>query len=468
MAPEIAIIGAGLGGLSAAYGLKTHGLAAELFEADSRAGGRVRTFYDLNSDGQFAELGGEAIDSGDSALMGLARSLGLKLDRLDGLDSGLTQESFFYGNRLYTQEEIAKLLAPLFNKTRRLYARIQKSQSLFEKYDRMTLREYLEGEQEHLESWLIRLVDTWYVGFLGKDSDSVSSFSFICQIGNAPKGFSSLGGESDGAFRISGGSERLIKSLLSSLGPDSAPNYEHRLVSIKDLGGSFRLEFDTPGGIIERNPRILILALPISCLRSVAGISKLELSLRKKFLISNLGYATNSKLVMGSRSAFWRQGADSRMPNSGEIQGDFPSQSFWQACASQPGSSALLTNYVGGEAGRLLEKCNYDLALRDLKRIYPLASSQFTGLRASMNWSKQPFALGSYSCTLPGQHTGFNRTAEETELGGRLIFAGEHASIKFQASMNGACSSGLLAAARIAKSVGARVISIPESVRVHT
>ncbi len=58
-APRIAIVGAGIAGLNAAYTLKKLGLHAEVYEAAKRMGGRIYSAYDVMAPGLFAELGGE-------------------------------------------------------------------------------------------------------------------------------------------------------------------------------------------------------------------------------------------------------------------------------------------------------------------------------------------------------------------------------------------------------------------------
>ena len=55
---KIAIIGAGLAGLTAAYRLKQRGYQAEVFEARERSGGRAFTYYDGP---YYEELGGKFI-----------------------------------------------------------------------------------------------------------------------------------------------------------------------------------------------------------------------------------------------------------------------------------------------------------------------------------------------------------------------------------------------------------------------
>jgi monoamine oxidase len=76
----------------------------------------------------------------------------------------------------------------------------------------------------------------------------------------------------------------------------------------------------------------------------------------------------------------------------------------------------------------------------------PRLGAAFSGLQRFMNWSKYRFALGSYSCLRPGHYTDFYGIEAQPELGGRLLFAGEHTSTAYSGFMNGAVESGLRAA----------------------
>src|SRR5581483_2540888 len=62
-AEPVAILGAGVSGLTAAYRLQQAGLPWTLYEASPRFGGRMFTKRDFNADGMFCELGGELVDS---------------------------------------------------------------------------------------------------------------------------------------------------------------------------------------------------------------------------------------------------------------------------------------------------------------------------------------------------------------------------------------------------------------------
>jgi monoamine oxidase len=83
MSLKIAVIGAGLAGLTAAYRLYQKGHDVEIFEARSRVGGRVFTVLMKNSEGTYStvEIGGQNITDGGEAvcLLKLAQELDLSI-----------------------------------------------------------------------------------------------------------------------------------------------------------------------------------------------------------------------------------------------------------------------------------------------------------------------------------------------------------------------------------------------------
>ena len=77
----VAIVGAGLAGIAAAYQLHRVGIRSQIFEARGRIGGRCWTARGF-ADGQVAEHGGEFIDSRHVHIRQLVRHLALELDEL--------------------------------------------------------------------------------------------------------------------------------------------------------------------------------------------------------------------------------------------------------------------------------------------------------------------------------------------------------------------------------------------------
>src|SRR5882724_6283204 len=60
--PRVAIVGAGLAGLTCAYRLRQAGVIATVYEGNTRLGGRCWSIRGAFNEGQVAEHGGELID----------------------------------------------------------------------------------------------------------------------------------------------------------------------------------------------------------------------------------------------------------------------------------------------------------------------------------------------------------------------------------------------------------------------
>jgi monoamine oxidase len=57
--PSIAIVGAGIAGLHAAYILKNAGFTSDIYEASPRTGGRIMSVDGMMGEGLWTEMGGE-------------------------------------------------------------------------------------------------------------------------------------------------------------------------------------------------------------------------------------------------------------------------------------------------------------------------------------------------------------------------------------------------------------------------
>lgn len=97
-APRIAIVGAGIAGLSAALTLHDRGVPCRIYEAQRRVGGRMHSERAFWGNGQTSEYGAELIDTDHTLMQALAKRFGLHLDDvLAGVPSGEQQTIFERG-----------------------------------------------------------------------------------------------------------------------------------------------------------------------------------------------------------------------------------------------------------------------------------------------------------------------------------------------------------------------------------
>ncbi len=464
----VAILGAGIAGLTAAYRLERAGVPWILYEAGTRLGGRILTRRNFNADGMFCELGGELVDTGHSALLGLASELGVPLEPLGESKAHAMRNLYAFGGAVYTDSQLVEAVQPLLarvradlfeifgERPRRMVTYREPANSA--RFDRMTLSEYLDS-LSGVDAWVRRAVEMAYVTEYGLDAGRQSALNLLMLIGTkiepGAKEFE-LFGESDEAMRVAGGNSRLVEALAARLGikEHGTARYMqgHALVKISDAGHKLDLTFATLGGAKRRSFSRVICTIPFSVLRGVDGVMGLDMSPRKKASIKEMGYATNSKLMLGFSGRYWRR-RGGHGPANGGIFADWGSQSFWETSRLQKGARGILTNYTGGAVGAARSLSDVSTSLADLETLFPGIAKASDGNKALMNWSKNPRNLGSYICPTPGEYARHYGAAGETECGGRLLFAGEHASPDGAGYMNGGVDSGNVAVKNLLASV---------------
>lgn len=464
----VAILGAGLAGLTAAYRLERARVPWVLYEAGRRLGGRVLTKRRFNADGMFCELGGELVDTSHKALRELAGELGVELEPLAETKAGVSKNLYIFGGRTYTDAQFAVAIGPLLARVRADLATIfnygprrmitYKNPANAASFDDMTLADYLDS-LTGVDLWARRAVEIAYVTEYGLDAGRQSALNLLLLIGTKVDGPEfEIFGESDEAMRVKGGNGRLVEALAARLGlrDEGTARYKpgHELVKISDSGAKLALTFSAPGGTVEKRCSRVICTIPFSVLRGVAGVMDLAMSPQKKEALARMGYATNSKLMLGFSERLWRKPGGKSPPSNGGLFADWRSQSYWETSRLQKGERGILTNYTGGAAGAARALGDVKPSLADLETAFPGLSARFDGATALMNWSKNPRSLGSYICPTPGEYTRFYGAAGETECGGRLLFAGEHASSDGAGYMNGGVDSGNLAAGKLLAELG--------------
>src|ERR1700748_348151 len=111
---KIAIVGAGLAGLTAAYQLNKAGYAPRIYEASNRLGGRCYSARDTFADGQVAEHGGEFFDAGHTEIIALAKELGLTLDDVLAATPKDTHPIYLSAGKPYTLAQATTDWPPLY------------------------------------------------------------------------------------------------------------------------------------------------------------------------------------------------------------------------------------------------------------------------------------------------------------------------------------------------------------------
>jgi monoamine oxidase len=451
----VAIVGAGVAGLTAAYRLGKTGQTVHLYEASERVGGRMFTRRQFNADGQFVELGGELVDTDHKDLIHLAKELGLKLQNLVKGDSG--HELFWFDGEAKSEEALLAAFRPLGDRIAAdadgLYDAKDNFTDKARQLDQLSLADYLRDRGQGVAPWVIELIVAAYEPEYGVEVARQSSLNLIDFIDpDTSKGFRVFG-DSDEAWRIAGGNGSLPEALYAALSkmPHVRLQTSHRLSEIADAAPLVQLSFATEKGPSRVSYEQVVLAMPFTVLRNVKGVFDLPLSDLKKRSIREMGYGNNVKVFRSFSQRLWRQQKpDGHHACNGSVfsqQSTF--QNVWETSRGQSGERGILTNLLGGQRAAGYSEATMNGYLNELEAIFPAIKASFDGKAGSMNWPKVPWALGSYSAPLVGQYTWVYEASPTPELGGRLLFAGEHTSLASPGFMNGGVESGNRAAREV-------------------
>lgn len=447
--PRIAIVGAGIAGLTCAYRLAQGGLGASVFDSWNRVGGRMFTARDRWADQQLTELGGELIDTKHTVLRGLAAELGLTLDAiLEPSGNGVRQDTWFFDGHLVTDAEIMDAFRPIAPRLAADAAREDDAPE-FARIDRLGLAGYLDSIPE-LEPVLRALIEVAYVGEFGLEIARQSPWNLLWLMDvQKPEPFR-VYGDSDEAYHVHGGNDQIPSGLAARL--QEPVELEHRLVRVvEQASGAFGLTFDRAGrSALEQSFDYVVFALPFTRLREVELL--VSIPQQKRDMIQQLGMGTNAKLMGQFSERVWR----TRQRASGSVMTNNGLQLLWETSRGQAGRAGILTVFAGGAVG---ERIGDDSAegqmttrLARLDEIFPGSSAHYIpGSAVRMHWPTVEHTKGSYACYLPGQAS---FSGHEGEAVGRLRFCGEHTSVDFQGFMNGGAETGERVARQLLEELG--------------
>lgn len=443
--PKIVIVGAGIAGLSGALRLREAGYQATVYEAADRVGGRIRSIRDRIAPGIVTEAGAEFIDPDHTEVLALADRYSLPLLSLGQSSENELGDAFFFEGRHRSAREMEKVLWPLAERVARdqsglQYTNHRSHNALAKHLDQIPLDAYLRSAGA--EGWLHRLLDVAFLTEYGAPLADQSALNMLGAIGMDPAAMlETFGGISSG-FKVRGGNDQIPKAMAEELGEESL-QLGHVLRAVRSHGHGYVATFDTDGGTQDVAADFLLLTLPFTVLRRVELDIALPLALAKS--IKTMAYGTNAKQVFGFDRRTWRE-----QGQSGYFFTDLPAQSGWDSSQLQPGTAGAITIYLGGEKGaRLPENTPPELSARwraNLDRIFPGSREASNGVEFGVNWTTNPYSLGSYSALGPGQYTNFGRLCGPV---GNLFFAGEHVSQAFGGYMNGAAETGRTSAEQI-------------------
>jgi len=442
--PRVAVVGAGLAGLSAAHLLDMGGCEVAVFEAGDRVGGRIRT--EVDASGRIWELGGEFIDSDHHDMRALVSALDLPLIDMHAPGEQALMPRYRFGGRDYDEARIDAAFAQIAPRItadvnalgRRPNCRA--STAAARRLDRLSVEQYLDGLE--MEGWLRTLISVAYVTLYGSDAGEQSALNLLTMIGGS--GDFKIFGASDERFKLRDGSRALTDGLASRL--EGRVHLDRRLVRLGRDGAGWRLSLaGAATGAVEVAADVVVLAVPFTLLREVELDVPLPPAQRRA--LDQLGYGDSSKLMLALRDRPWRDAGFEAGAYTDSVL-----QSTWDASRQRADTGSVLTVFQGGAPARATGAGDADMTARRMAglagQLFPGVDASWTGEFRRAYWPGEPLARGGYTCYRPGQWSDFGG-AEGMALPGGLHFAGEHCAAASQGYMNGAAESGRKAALAI-------------------
>jgi len=447
--PKIAVIGAGLAGLTCAYRLKQAGLNADVYEASSRVGGRCWTIHDFEP--LVAEHGGELIDQGHTGMRQLAQELGLDLDNLLQAQPNGTEDFFWVNGRKYEYTQLVDDLNGIYQKLHKDVSAASYP-TLWNSYtqrgwelDHMSIIDWLnETVPGGATSDLGRVLDIAYNIEYGAECSQQSALNLLYLLGYSGQGQFHVFGPSNEKYHVRGGNDQVAQRLGDALAGQIQT--DKALSAIKqNATGTYTLSFGGTTATVDH----VVLALPFSLLRDV-NYSKAAFEPLKVTAIKELQMGTNSKLHVEFKDRFW-YGAG----NNGNTYADTGYQNTWEVSRAQGGGKGkgLLVDYTGGTIGASFgsgtPSSRAQQFMSQMRTLFPRTdvASHWTGRATIDFWAGYPWTKGSYAYWKVGQYTKFSGMEKVRQ--GNCHFAGEHTSQDFQGYLNGAVETGERAASEI-------------------
>ena len=427
-----------MAGLAAARELEDRGMRATIVEARDRVGGRVVTIRDGFAARQHAEGGADLLESDHEAVCALAKRLRLTLTPILGRGfgyygpdrSGRVRRQEAFGGFASINEPLATLVRDYKLAEQRWDSRV--ARSLADESVAAWLRRICRGRDPKEAAQLLAR----FRGFRGlflADPEQLSLLALVDFFAADP-----FGGDNE-MMRIPGGNDLLATRLAATLRAPILFRTILRRVRAQRRGVSVTVEM--PQGRTVMTADALIITLPPPPLRRVQFNPEPPAEWRAAIRRIQMGPAT--RVLLQFERSFWRRRG---LPSL--FASDQPTGAVWDGNENQRGTHAILSLLAGGGASAQLA----GLAARQgpeaiARRLAWLGRPTRLLASRAIQWEKDQWAGGGYVYF----DRGFDPLLRDwlARPFGRVFFAGEHTSVRWQGYVNGAVESGQRAAAEV-------------------
>lgn len=445
---DVAVIGAGLSGLYCAYRLMQAGANVVVYEASPRVGGRVLSFTakTANKTSYHYELGGEFIDNRHVTMRSLVSELGLTLDQRSAPEAA----TFYVDGAPLDAATLAGDVASAGTTIAQALHDADASAQARTELDNTALDAWISNNLNRGKPNLASALSAAFRNQFGTSLDRVSALSLL-YLFTQDDMMPAFPTDGTPVFVTHPSNQAIVDQLSAQLLTRVQLGYE--LVSARPSvrGYELTLRQDAGAGVVVESEHV-VFALPFSKLRQV-DLRELGLPADKLALINGLVYGTQTKLGAAFMGRPW--------PAQLSLSGDFPFQWAWDATPDGQ-DYGLLTNLFQDSSIDVLAPPDVTTAAVELADQLPnftpgdgtsgtqpkISSTYINRSAARVRWGNYLYSLGSGACYRPGQ---WSARGVEGRREGNLHFCGEHCSLDFPRTMEGAAETGLLVAAEVAK-----------------
>jgi monoamine oxidase len=385
-AMRVLVVGAGLGGLTAATRLQDDGADVTVLEARDRVGGRVLSHsFD---DGTVVELGGEWIDSSQQAVRALAERLGLAM--FDTRQDFVTRD--LIGHSPIDESEHSRLAGWLFDAIETTGP---------ERLELMTLDSFLDTIPDIGPAMTV--LRSRLEGTFGVPLSEIAAIDLDEEFGLV---------QASTYLRVSGGNDNLAKTMAAHLDVRlgvAADRVSQTSTSVRVSSGASGFEADHA-----------VIAVPLPIVRGPGFLDGAPNPLRSALAAMGMGVA--AKVVAAT---------EDEPPMFRRQEADIPAW-YWTGANGDRSTRRAVTGFAGTARGVrvLVSEASERLHLA-------VPETAIVGNPVIVDWGAERWSQGCYTALGPGQRA----LLEELQRPwGRVVFAGEH--VNGTGTIDGAIRSG--------------------------
>ncbi|XP_054834667.1 L-amino-acid oxidase-like [Eublepharis macularius] len=418
----IVIVGAGIGGLTAAKLLKDAGHQVQILEASDRVGGRIKTYRE---DDWYVDLGPMRLPKAQKLVREFLKRYKIKLNPFVQTDqnawyfirnlrqkvAAVSANSELFGYQLNPSER-GKSADQLYVQT---LDKLTKNCTLLkEKYDSYSTKEYLikEGNLSRGAVDMIGDLLNEDAGFHVSFLNSVQEYVVFS--------------DDDSFEEITGGFDQLPKSFFNEMPGIVRFNstVEKVIQSSKKVKVSFR-QLDKPD-LTSLTADYVLVTATAKATRLIKFLP--PLSPTKAHALRSFHYGSATKIALACTEKFWEKDGI----QGGKSVTDRPTRIIYYPNHDFPnGLGVLLVSYTWNDDADFFvplseEKC-IDVVMDDLAEVHQVSKEYLKSIctkHVIQRWALDKFSMAAFASPTPYQFSHFSKSLSKNE--GKVYFAGEH------------------------------------------